>query len=314
MNLEGFHKPVLLKEVLYYLNLSKGDIIFDGTLGGAGHTVEIIKAIAPTGRVIGVDLHSQAISTAAIKLKEFSDRVTLVNDNFANIKEILKRININRIDGILLDIGLSSFLIEKSKRGFSYLKDEKLDMRFGDYSKMNAFYVVNEYPEEKLREIFLRYGEERWAGIIAKNIACRRKGKNIETAQELVEIIKNSIPARYRHSRKGHPAKRVFQAIRMEVNRELENLKKVIEDGFEVLKSRARMVIISYHSLEDRMVKNKFKEYEGVCICPPDFPVCKCGRVKKAEIITRRAVKPSPEEIKLNPRSKSARLRVLEKL
>ncbi len=314
MNLEGFHKPVLLKEVLYYLNLKQGDIIFDGTLGGAGHTVEIIKAIAPTGRVIGVDLHSQAISTAAIKLKDFSNSVTLVNDNFANIKEILNKINVKNIDGLLLDPGLSSFLIEKSGRGFSYLKNEKLDMRYGDKNKMDACYVVNNYSMEKLAEIFWKYGEERWSRFIARNIANYRSDKPIETTEELVDIIKGSIPGKFRYKRKGHPAKRVFQAIRMEVNDEIANLEKAIKDGFEVLRSGGRMAVISYHSLEDRLVKKSFLEYEGVCVCPPDFPECKCDREKKARIVSRKAIKPSDEEIKLNPRSRSARLRVMEKI
>jgi len=314
MNLEGIHKSVLLKEVLYYLNLKQGDVIFDGTLGGAGHTVEIIKVIAPTGRIIGVDLHSQAISTATRKLKKFSNRIALVNDNFANIKEILKKVNVENIDGILLDLGLSSFLIEKSERGFSYLRNEKLDMRFNDNNKITAFDVVNTYSKEKLAEIFWKYGEERWSKLIAESIVNYRKDKTIETTGELVEIIKSAIPDKFRHYRKGHPAKRIFQAIRIEVNNELDNLKKAVEDGFDVLKSGGRMVIISYHSLEDRMVKNKFLQYEGACTCPPDFPVCKCGSKRRAKIITRKAVKPTPEEIKLNPRSKSARLRVLEKL
>jgi len=314
MNSEEVHIPVLLKEVLKYLNLKQGNIIFDGTLGGAGHTVEIIKAIAPTGRVIGVDLHSQTISTAATKLEKYSKNVILLNDNFANIKEILKKINIESIDGLLLDLGLSSFMIDKSERGFSYLKDEKLDMRFGNDINLSAFDVVNDYPQEKLVEIFRKYGEERWSGPIARNIVKYRETGDIRSTKELVEIIKNSIPLKFKYQRKGHPAKRIFQAIRMEVNRELDNLKKAIDDGFEVLKSGGRMAIISYHSLEDRMVKSKFLQYEGKCTCPPDFPVCRCGRNKRARIITKKAIKPDSEEISRNPRSKSARLRVLEKL
>lgn len=314
MNLEEIHVPVLLEEVLYYLNLKQGDIIFDGTLGGAGHTVEIIKAIAPTGKVIGVDLHGQTISTATSRLRDFSKNVVLVNDNFANIKKILKRINIKSIDGMLLDLGLSSFLIEKSKRGFSYLKNEKLDMRFGNGDYISAFDVVNKYSQGKLTEIFRKYGEERWSKSIAKNIVKHRKSGDIKTTGELVEIIKDSIPRKLKYQRRGHPAKRIFQAIRMEVNKELDNLKMAIEDGFKMLKSGRRMVIISYHSLEDRMVKSSFLEYEGKCTCPPDFPVCKCGREKRAEIITKKVVRPRLEEISSNPRSKNARLRVLEKL
>lgn len=314
MNLEEIHVPVLLKEVLYYLNLKQGDIIFDGTLGGAGHTVEIIKAIAPTGKVIGVDLHGQTISTATSRLRDFSKNVVLVNDNFANIKKILKRINIKSIDGMLLDLGLSSFLIEKSKRGFSYLKNEKLDMRFGNGDYINAFDVVNKYSKGKLTEIFRKYGEERWSKSIAKNIVNHRKSGDIKNTGELVEIIKDSIPRKLKYQRRGHPAKRIFQAIRMEVNKELDNLKMAIEDGFKILRSGGRMIIISYHSLEDRMVKSSFLEYEGKCTCPPDFPVCKCGREKRAEIITKKVVRPGLEEISSNPRSKNARLRVLEKL
>lgn len=314
MNLEEIHVPVLLKEVLRYLNLKQGDIIFDGTLGGAGHTVEIIKAIAPTGKVIGVDLHGQTISTATSRLRDFSENVVLVNDNFANIKKILKRINIKSIDGMLLDLGLSSFLIEKSKRGFSYLKNEKLDMRFGNGDYISAFDVVNKYSQGKLTEIFRKYGEERWSKSISKNIVKHRKSGDIKTTGELVEIIKDSIPRKLKYQRRGHPAKRIFQAIRMEVNKELDNLKMAIEDGFKMLKSGGRMVIISYHSLEDRMVKSSFLEYEGKCTCPPDFPVCKCGREKRAEIITKKVVRPGLEEISSNPRSKNARLRVLEKL
>lgn len=314
MNLEEFHKPVLLKEVLYYLNLKQGDIIFDGTLGGAGHTVEIIKVIAPTGRVIGVDLHRQAISTAAKNLRDFLDRADLVQGNFADIKKILKNLNVDSVDGILIDLGLSSFMIEKSKRGFSYLKDEKLDMKFGDGSGINAFDVVNEYSREKLTEIFYKYGQERWSKLIARNIVNYRKEKDIDTTAELVDIIKRSIPGKFRYKRKGHPAKRIFQAIRIEVNRELDNLAKAIKDGLEVLKSGGRMVIISYHSLEDRLVKSKFLDYAGAMDYPPGFPVHKGEENKKADIITRGAVKASPEEIGLNPRSRSARLRALEKL
>jgi 16S rRNA (cytosine1402-N4)-methyltransferase len=313
MNFKEIHVPVLLKEVLYYLNLKKGDFIFDGTLGGAGHTVEIIKAIAPTGKVIGVDLHSQTLSTASTRLGKFSKNVILVNDNFANIKKILKELNIKGIDGMLLDLGLSSFLIEKSGRGFSYIRDEELDMRYGNGS-LKAFDVVNGYTEDKLIDIFRRYGEERWAKSIARNIITRRKSGDIKSTGELVNIINSSIPEKYKYRRKGNPAKRVFQAIRMEVNKELDNLRTAITDGFKMLKSKGRMVIISYHSLEDRLVKDSFLEFEGVCTCPPGLPVCVCGREKKAEVITGRAVKPAREEIELNPRSRNARLRALEKL
>lgn len=311
----GFtHKPVLLKEVLYFLNLKQGDIVFEGTLGGAGHTVEIIKAIAPTGKIIGVDQDSLAVSTATKKLREFSKNVVLIMDNFANVKKILQKLNIDRIDSFFLDLGLSSIQIEKSGRGFSYIRDEKLDMRYDHESSFSAYNVVNEYSKRKLEEIFFKYGEERWSSRIAEKIVSFRNYKKIESTAKLVEIIKESIPKKYKQPGKGHPAKRVFQAIRIEVNRELENLEEALDEGFKVLRSGGRMVIISYHSLEDRIVKKKFLNFSGKCKCPSNFPICRCGAKKEAKIITKKVVSPAPDEIKENPRSKSAKLRVLEKL
>jgi 16S rRNA (cytosine1402-N4)-methyltransferase len=314
MNYDDFHVSVLLTEVMNYLNPEKGDIVFDGTLGGAGHTVEIIKVIAPTGKIIGVDLSSQTLSTATSRLKSFAGNILLVNDNFANIKNILLKLNIKKVNKILLDLGLSTFLIEKSGRGFSYLRNERLDMRFSPDTRPDAYEVINRYPEKKLKEIFLKYGEERFSGRIAANIISHRAGKSIETTGDLVGIVKHSIPGNYGKYRKGNPAKRVFQAIRMEVNKELENIDKVIKDGFEVLERGGRMVIISYHSLEDKLVKTRFREFEGICTCPPGLPVCRCGLEKKAEILTRRAIFPSICEKEKNPRSKSARLRAIEKV
>jgi len=310
----GFHVPVLLDEVLHFLNPEQGDIIFDGTLGGAGHTIEIIKAIAPTGKVIGVDLHSQTISTAARRLGSLAGYMIPVNDNFANIRHILRRLGIAQIDGILLDLGLSSFLIDDSGRGFSYLKDEQLDMRFSDRQEMDAAQVVNEYSRENLEKVFKDYGEERFSSRIAGNIEKIRSRKRIRTTGELVRIIGDSIPAGAYRARKGNPAKRVFQAIRMEVNREPDNLQKVLRDGFESLRSGGRMVVISYHSLEDRMVKKKFKDLEGICTCPPGLPVCRCGAEKKAVVLTKRAVMPGVREKEANPRSHSAKLRAIKKV
>jgi len=308
------HLPVLRKEVVFYLNLKKGDIVFEGTLGGAGHTVEIIKAIAPTGKIIGVDLDSQALSTATSNLKSLGliDYVKIVNDNFANVTGILNKLGISYVDGFFLDLGLSSLQIDISARGFSYLKNQKLDMRFSSKGKLSADYILNNYSEEGLRDIFYRYGEERWSVPISRNIVNYRKSKKLEFTEELVEIIKNSIPAKYRYP--GHPAKKVFQAIRIEVNNELENLSRALEESIGVLKQGGRIVIISYHSLEDRIVKTAFERFSGKCICPPGFPVCRCKAEPKGKIITRKAVKPSETEIKENPRSKSARLRVFEKM
>jgi len=314
MNFKSVHKPVLLKEVLYYLNLKQGDIVFDGTLGGAGHTVEIIKVIAPTGKVIGVDLNSQAVSTATNRLRSYISNAILINDSFTNVESILNKLNIKEINSFFLDLGLSSFLIEESGRGFSYIRNEKLDMRFDCEGALSAYDIVNKYPEDKLREIFYKYGQERWAPVVARNIVRYRKANKISYTGELVEIIRRSIPSYNKKYRKGHPAKRIFQAIRIEVNNELENLNKALESGFKILKGGGRMVIISYHSLEDKIVKEKFTFFSGKCICPPDFPVCKCGAVKQAEIITKKVVRPLPAEIGENPRSSSAKLRVLEKL
>ncbi|MCD4670208.1 MAG: 16S rRNA (cytosine(1402)-N(4))-methyltransferase RsmH, partial [Actinomycetia bacterium] len=291
-----------------------GDIVFDGTLGGAGHTVEIIKAIAPTGKVIGVELHSQTLSTAARKLGSLSGSMIPVNDNFVNIREILKKLGIAGVNGILLDLGLSSFLIEHSGRGFSYVRDEKLDMRFSSKQQLDAFEIVNNYSTEKLSEIFKKYGEERFSGRIAWNIEKKRKERTISTTGELAKIIRDSIPGKYAGKRKGNPAKRVFQAIRIEVNGELDNLDTAITDGFGALEGGGRMVIISYHSLEDRLVKKRFRDYEGVCKCPPGLPVCKCGVKKRAKLLTKGAVFPSQQEKERNPRSGSARLRALEKV
>jgi len=314
MNYDDFHVPVLLTEVIDYLDPEVGDIVYDGTLGGAGHTVEIIKVIAPTGKVIGVDLNSQTLSTATKRLKSFAKNFLPVNDNFANIKNILLKLNIKKVNKILLDLGLSSFLIDRSGRGFSYLRDERLDMRFSPDTWPDAHEVINKYPEKRLKEIFLKYGEERFSGRIAANIINYREGKSIETTGDLVDIVKHSIPWKYGKHRKGNPAKRIFQAIRMEVNRELESIGKVIDDGFKVLEKGGRMVIISYHSLEDRLVKTRFKELEGICTCPPGLPVCRCGVEKRAKILTRRAIFPSAGEQEKNPRSKSARLRAIEKV
>ena len=309
-----FHIPVLLDEVIRFLSPKQGDIVFDGTLGGAGHTVAIIKVIAPTGKVIGVDLHSQTLSTAARRLGSLAGNMIPVNDNFGNIRQILKRLGITGVNGILLDLGLSSFLIDGSGKGFSYIRDEVLDMRFSSGQQLTAADVVNGYSREKLEEIFRKYGEERFSGRIAGNIEKSREDKEISTTGQLVEIIRYSIPSWSYRKRKGNPAKRVFQAIRIEVNDELENLKKVIEDGFQLLETGGRMVIISYHSLEDRMVKNSFRSFEGICICPPGLPVCGCGARKEAEVMTKKAIIPTEKEKQDNPRSGSARLRALKKV
>ncbi|MBN1298859.1 MAG: 16S rRNA (cytosine(1402)-N(4))-methyltransferase RsmH [Actinobacteria bacterium] len=308
------HLPVLREEVVSYLSLKKGDIVFDGTLGGAGHTVEIIKAIAPTGKLIGADLDSQAISTAARKIESegLKKYVYLVKDNYANIKNIIGRFDIKSIDRFFLDLGLSSNQLERSGRGFSYIRKEKLDMRFDQDGDLSAYDVVNEYSEEELKDIFYRYGEEPWSASIAKAIASTRQSKAIEFTDELVEIIKQAVPAKFRY--KGHPAKRVFQAIRIEVNGELSSLAKALTDAMDVLNPQGRIAVITFHSLEDRIVKNHFETFAGKCICPPDLPICVCGAKKRGFILTKKPVIASREETEQNPRSKSAKLRVFEKL
>jgi 16S rRNA (cytosine1402-N4)-methyltransferase len=315
MLIEDIHMPVMREEVIHHLKLKEGDIIFDGTIGGAGHTIAIIKAIAPTGKIIGVDLDSQAISTATSKLKESGllDNAILVCDNYANIALILKNLKIIRINGFLLDLGLSSIQIERSQRGFSYLRNEKLDMRFSRNNRLTAAEILNTYPLESLRDIFYKYGEERWSSRIAKEIVLRRQNKEFEYTEELIEIIKRSIPVKYRHKSRGHPAKRIFQALRIEVNEELENLNKALSDSIDFLETGSRMVIISYHSLEDRIVKKNFDFLSGRCICPPDFPECRCNAKKKGILITKKPIIPSAEEIKNNKRAKNAKMRVFEK-
>jgi 16S rRNA (cytosine1402-N4)-methyltransferase len=313
MKLEQIHIPVLLKEVLEYLDLKPGKIVFDGTLGGAGHTVEIFKAIAPTGKLIAVDHDSLAISTASSLFKDCRN-IFFSKGNFADVKRIIKSFGINRLDGFFIDIGLSSIQIDKSGRGFSYIRDEKLDMRMDEDNPLSAFKVVNEYSEQKLKEIFFKFGEEKYSLRIARNITLSRKDKPVETTGQLNKIIENSIPAKEKFSKRGHPSKRVFQAIRIEVNKELENLARAIDEGFEVLNKGGRMVIISYHSLEDRIVKNKFIGFSGKCTCPPGLPVCICGAKKQAEILTKRIITPSDEEISNNKRAASAKLRAIEKL
>jgi 16S rRNA (cytosine1402-N4)-methyltransferase len=313
MKLEQIHIPVLLKEVLEYLDPKPGDVVFDGTLGGAGHTAAIFKAIAPTGKLIAVDYDSLAISTASRLFKDCSN-VFFSKGNFADIISIIKKFGIKNIDGFFLDIGLSSIQIDKSGRGFSYIRDERLDMRMDENNPLTAFKVINEYSEQELKEIFFNFGEEKYSARIARSIVLSRRNKPVETTIHLNEIIENAIPAKEKYSKRGHPSKRIFQAVRIEVNRELENLSRAIDEGFEVLNKGGRMVIISYHSLEDRIVKNKFIDFSGKCTCPPRLPVCICGVKKRAEIITKKVVTPSAQEISVNKRATSAKLRAIEKL
>ena len=310
--MEFNHISVLLNECLEGLNIKENGIYVDGTLGGAGHSSEILKKLSNEGRLIGIDQDTDALKAAKERLENYSN-VTFVHSNFSSIENVLNNLNIDGVDGILMDLGVSSYQLDEGERGFSYMKDAPLDMRMNRENDFSAYNVVNEYSEEDLYRIIRDYGEEKFAKRIASFIVENRQEKNIETTLELVEIIKNAIPAKAR--REGpHPAKRTFQAIRIEVNRELSILHKTIDDGVEKLNKGGRMAIITFHSLEDRIVKNKFRDLAVSCRCPKEFPVCVCGEKAKVKIISRKAIEPTKEEVEINPRSRSAKLRVIEKL
>ncbi|WP_427338490.1 16S rRNA (cytosine(1402)-N(4))-methyltransferase RsmH [Caloranaerobacter sp. DY30410] len=306
------HVSVLLNEVIEGLNIRENGIYVDGTIGGAGHSKEIVKKLK-NGRLIGIDQDINAIYKAEEELEQYIEKVTLVHDNFSNISNILSRLNINAIDGVLLDLGVSSHQLDVAERGFSYKKDAFLDMRMDRSKDFSAWDVVNKYSEDELAKIIREYGEERWASRIAKFIVEYRKNNTIDTTGQLVEIIKKAIP---KGARKDgpHPAKRTFQAIRIEVNNELGILKQTIKDIVKVLNKGGRICIITFHSLEDRIVKETFKELSLDCICPPELPVCMCDKKRELKIITKKPILPSDEEISGNPRARSAKLRIAEKV
>lgn len=310
--MEFNHVSVLLNETIEGLNIKENGTYADGTLGGAGHSSEIIKKLSKDGKLIGIDQDYDALNAAKERLKEYSN-VIYVHDNFYNIEDILNGLEIKSIDGIMMDLGVSSYQLDNKDRGFSYMQDAPLDMRMDRENEFSAYDVVNSYEDEKLYKIIKEYGEEKFAKKIASNIVKQRKLKPIETTFELVDIIKSSIPAKFR--RVGpHPAKRTFQAIRIEVNSELEILNKAIEDSVNKLNKGGRIAIITFHSLEDRIVKNKFKELQNPCTCPSSFPICVCGKKPKVKVITRKPILPTDDEINMNPRSRSAKLRVAEKV
>lgn len=310
--MEFNHISVLLNECLEGLNIKENGIYVDGTLGGAGHSSEILKRLSNEGRLIGIDQDTDALKAAKERLENYSN-VTFVHSNFSSIENVLNNLNIDGVDGILMDLGVSSYQLDEGERGFSYMKDAPLDMRMNRDKDFSAYNVINEYSEEDLYRIIRDYGEEKFARRIASFIVENRQEKNIETTLELVEIIKSAIPAKAR--REGpHPAKRTFQAIRIEVNSELSILNKTIEDGVGKLNKGGRMAIITFHSLEDRIVKNKFRDLAVSCRCPKEFPVCVCGEKAKVKVISRKAIEPTKEEVDINPRSRSAKLRVIEKL
>ncbi len=310
--MEFRHVSVLFKESIEALKIKSDGIYADGTLGGGGHSHGILSA-SEGCHLIGIDQDKEAIAAATKRLSEFSDRVTIVNRNFSEIKNILSELNIEKIDGAVLDLGVSSYQLDNAERGFSYMHDAALDMRMNISSPKTAYEVVNSYSCEELTRIFYEYGEEKWSKRIAEFICERRREKPIETTFELVDIIKAAIPKKARMDG-GHPAKRVFQAIRIEVNNELGILEQSVRDFTSCLKKGGRLAIITFHSLEDRIVKKTFQEMAKGCICPKEFPVCMCGRKPEIKIISRKPVLPSEKEIEENSRSKSAKLRIAEKL
>ena len=308
--MEFKHKPVMLKECIDGLNIKPNGIYVDGTLGGAGHSKEIVKKLSNEGLLIGIDRDEEALMVAKQNLKEYKN-IKYVHDNHDNIKKILERLQIDKVDGILLDLGVSSYQLDERNRGFSYLGDNDLDMRMDKNQELTAKEVINSYEEEKLANIIYEYGEERFSRQIAKNIVKARSEKPIETTKELVEIIEKSIPKSKQNN--GHPAKRTFQAIRIEVNDEIKPLYNTVKDCIDCLKTGGRLCIITFHSLEDRAVKNAYIEAKGKCTCPSDLPYCVCGAKTLGNIITRKPIIASKEEQEENSRSKSAKLRIFER-
>lgn len=308
--MEFKHIPVMLNECLEGLNIKKDGIYVDGTMGGAGHSKEIVKRISEKGLLIGIDRDEEAICVAKERLKDFNN-VKFVHDNHDNIKEILNSLNIENVDGILLDLGVSSYQLDERNRGFSYLGENELDMRMDRTQSLTAKEVVNTYQEQKLAEIIFEYGEERFSRGIAKKICEYRSQKEIETTDELVKIIESVVPYK---KNEGHPAKRTFQAIRIEVNNEIKPLYYTVLNSINKLKSGGRLCIITFHSLEDRAVKNAFQQAAGKCICPPGLPYCACGAKSEGKIITKKPILPTEEEQENNSRSKSAKLRIFEKI
>ena len=312
--MEFKHKSVLLEETIDSLNVKPDGIYVDGTLGGAGHAYEVCKKLGPNGRFIGIDQDEDAIKAASERLKDFEGKVniTIVKNNYSNFNEVMKSLNITGVDGILLDIGVSSYQIDTVERGFTYKEDGPLDMRMDKDSDITAKDIVNCYSEMELFRIIRDYGEDKFAKNIAKHIVQARGIKEISTTGELIEVIKAAIPMKVRMNG-GHPAKKTFQAIRIELNKELEVLENSIDTMINYLNPQGRLSIITFHSLEDRIVKNKFRNNEDPCTCPKNFPVCVCGNKSKGKVVTRKPIIPSDMEIDENRRAKSSKLRVFEK-
>lgn len=309
--MEFKHESVLPKETIENLNIKPDGIYVDGTLGGAGHSFQIVKQLS-SGRLIGIDQDQEAIDAATKKLAVFQDKVSIIKDNFVNIKNVLSDLGIQKVDGILLDIGVSSYQLDNPERGFSYREDAILDMRMDRESNLSAKEIVNTYSKEDLARIISKYGEDNFANNIAKHIVNEREKAPILTTMQLANIVEQAIPAKVRKGQKGF-AKKTFQALRIEVNSELSVLENSIDTMIDLLNPKGRLCIITFHSLEDRIVKNAFRKAENPCTCPPSFPVCKCGAVPKGTIITRKPIIPSDEECKANKRATSSKLRVFER-
>jgi 16S rRNA (cytosine1402-N4)-methyltransferase len=310
MNAEFYHEPVMVKEVIASLLVNKKGIYVDGTVGGGGHSYAILKQT--DSFLVGIDCDDEALQAAEKKLEEFGKRKILTKANFADLGKVLKGLNIQKVDGVLLDFGVSSHQLDRSERGFSFNQQALLDMRMDRSLQLSAYDIVNGFAQSELEKIIKSYGEEKMARKIAKAISLKRRLAPIETTAQLAAIVVSSMPAKLKRQ-KIHPATKTFRAIRIAVNKELDNIKPAIYDATEALKSGGRLCVISFHSLEDRIVKNEFRALAGGCVCPQDIPLCVCKKEKKLKIITRKALAPSAEEIKANPRARSAKLRVAER-
>ena len=310
--MEFQHYSVLLEETIEQLNIRPDGVYLDGTLGGGGHAEAVLERLSDKGHLYGIDQDEAAVRAASERLSPFENKVTIIRDNYCNAVSLLKERGVDGLDGIVLDLGVSSYQFDTAGRGFSYRYDTALDMRMDQRSSLSAKEIVNGYSESELFHIIKDYGEEPFAKNIAKHIVKEREKKEITTTFELNEIIKNAIPAKMRQGG-GHPSKRTYQAIRIECNHELEVLRDSLDEMISFLKPRGRICIITFHSLEDRIVKTAFRKKEAPCICPPEFPVCTCGRISEGKVITKKPILPSREELEVNNRSKSAKLRIFER-
>lgn len=311
--MEFAHKSVLLEETVGSLNIRPDGCYMDGTVGGAGHAYEICKRLGENGHFIGIDQDGDAILAAEKRLEEFRSKVSIIRSNYADFSVVLDELGIETIDGIMLDLGVSSYQLDNAERGFTYREEAPLDMRMDQRQEKTAKDIINDYSEQELYRMIRNYGEDQFAKNIAKHIVRKRQEKEIETTGELIECIKAAIPMKVR-AKGGHPAKRTFQAIRIELNAELDVLERSIDEMISRLKPGGRLSIITFHSLEDRIVKNRFRENENPCVCPPNFPVCVCGRKSRGKVVTRKPILPGVKELEENSRAKSAKLRVFERI